>query len=123
VIYLAILAVLGIVWWLVPGSGIFVFAGLVAAAVLLELVIAIWGVRGVRRPLVPWLALGLGTFALALLVWRLSWTGAPLCDPSSLLQGHALWHILAEAVAPLMFFAHFRRENRSELPVRSAAPA
>jgi hypothetical protein len=122
-LYLAILTALGAIWWLRPGSGILVFAGLVAAAVLLELVIAIWGIRGVQRPLVPWLALGLGTFAVALLIWRLSWTGAPLCDQTSLLQGHALWHILAEAAAPLMFFAHFRREIRTDLPAQSPAQA
>jgi len=109
--YLAVLAAFGALTWFVPGTGVPVFAVLVAATVILELVISTRGIKGVRRPLFPWLALGLATFAVALLVWRLSWTGAPLCDPASLLQGHAVWHILAEALAPLMFFAYFRRET------------
>ena len=110
--YSAALAALGALTWFVAGSGILIFGALVAAAVIVELVISVRGMRGLRRPLVPWLALGLTTFAVALLIWRLSWTGAPLCEPESLLQGHALWHLLAEAVAPLMFFAYFRGETR-----------
>lgn len=110
--YAGVLIALGALTWFLEGSGIFVFAGLVAAAVILELVISLRGVNGVRRPLLPWLAVGLGAFAVALVIWRLSWTGAPLCDPNSLLQGHALWHLLAEALAPLAFFAYFRRETR-----------
>jgi hypothetical protein len=111
--YAGVLVALGALTWFLEGTGIFVFAGLVAAAVILELVIALLGVKGVRRPLFPWLALGLGAFAVALLIWRLSWTDAPLCDPNSLLQGHSVWHVLAEGVAPLMFFAYFRRETRA----------
>ena len=110
--FVGVLAALGALTWFIEGSGILVFAALVAGAVILELVIATRGVHGVQRPLIPWLALGLATFAVALLIWRLSWTDAPLCDPNSLLQGHAVWHVLAEAVAPLMFFAYFRRETR-----------
>jgi hypothetical protein len=111
-IYVAIAVLLGVFTWVVEGTGTFVFAVAVAGAVILELVLAIRGLRGVRRPLLPWLTAGLATFAVALVVWRLSWTGAPLCDPNSLLQGHAVWHLLAEAVAPLFFFLHFRLEER-----------
>ncbi len=111
--YAAVLAALGALTWLIAGTGIFVFAALVSIAVILELVVATRGAAGVRRPLMPWLVAGLVTFAVALLIWRLSWTDAPLCEPGSLLQGHAVWHVLAEAVAPLIFFAHFRREMRA----------
>jgi len=30
----------------------------------------------------------------ALSIWNLSKTGAPCCDPSSFVQGHAIWHLL-----------------------------
>ena len=42
------------------------------------------------------MALGLGAVANVL-----SRTGAPLCRPDSLLQGHALWHVLTAVGAAL----------------------
>ncbi len=33
-------------------------------------------------------------FLLSFLIWNLSRTDAIFCDPNSLLQGHAIWHIL-----------------------------
>ena len=38
-------------------------------------------------------------FAAGLAVYRLSRTGGSLCDPDSLLQGHAAWHVLSAAAA------------------------
>lgn len=39
----------------------------------------------------------LGLLAAAAVIGRLGATGGPLCDPNSLLQPHALWHITAAA--------------------------
>ena len=41
----------------------------------------------------------IGTVMLAggAIVMLLSRTGGPLCDPESLIQGHAIWHMLAAA--------------------------
>ena len=36
-----------------------------------------------------------GTLALGALVNILSRTGGPLCCPKSLIQGHAVWHVLS----------------------------
>ena len=48
----------------------------------------------------------LGLLASGALVGSLSRTGGPLCDPSSLLQGHAAWHLAAATalavLAPLV---------------------
>jgi hypothetical protein len=110
--YLSLNALLAVFTWVAYGSGMIVFVGAVAVAVILELVLSTRGIGGVRRPLLPWLTLGLVTFAIALVVWWLSWTGGLLCDPDSLFQGHAVWHVLAEAVAPVCFFLHFRAEQR-----------
>lgn len=56
---------------------------------------------------------GFGAYLLATLIWEPSSTGGPLCDPDTLFQGHALWHILG-AVAMWCFYKYFRTEvNRA----------
>ena len=104
-------ALLGLGTWEVPGTGTSAFTVLLLIVIFIEVAMATTGVGSIRRSPSPWLLGALVTFAAATLVWRISWTAGPLCDPTSLLQGHALWHILAEAVAPLMLFAHLRRAD------------
>ena len=41
-----------------------------------------------------WILRFVTVFLTALFIWVLSRTGAVLCDPGSLIQGHAIWHIL-----------------------------
>lgn len=62
------------------------------AIVLLVLVILqqVWRARAWRQTL-P----GLAVVSVGLIVWWFSRTGGPWCDPDSLLQLHALWHVLA----------------------------
>jgi hypothetical protein len=36
-----------------------------------------------------------GVLALGAIVMLLSRTGAPLCFPDAVMQGHAIWHVLA----------------------------
>ena len=57
-------------------------------------------------------AAALATGAAAVVVNVLTRTGAPLCRPGSLLQGHAAWHILT-AVALALWFATPRRGRPS----------
>lgn len=109
-------APLALLTWEVAGSGTRVFAIGVAVAIALELLLAFRGAGGRKRSAALWLPFALLTFAVATVVWRLSWTGEPLCDPTSLFQGHALWHLLAEGVVPLMLFTHFRTETSSPRP-------
>jgi hypothetical protein len=52
-----------------------------------------------------WLLLGAGSFLLAFAIWLPSRTGMPLCSPDSLLQGHAIWHLLC-AVATLGLYRY-----------------
>ncbi|MBX7227221.1 MAG: ceramidase [Chitinophagales bacterium] len=48
----------------------------------------------------------------ALTIWNLSQTGAPLCDPSSLVQGHGIWHIL-DATALFFLFRFYVSEHNA----------
>jgi hypothetical protein len=61
-----------------------------AAAVTTEVISVRAGSHGPR----PAAAAGVG-LALGAAVLALSRTGGPLCRPKSLLQGHALWHLLS----------------------------
>ena len=36
-------------------------------------------------------------------MWNLSKNGTPLCDPHSLLQGHAAWHLLCAVSAYCLY--------------------
>ena len=82
--------------WLIP-----VFAGL-----------ELW--VGFRKPAgsrdLRWLGLAAGVFLIGLVIWRLSHTGAPLCYPASLVQGHAIWHLLC-AVSTAAIFVHYQSER------------
>ena len=81
--------------WIIP-----VFAGL-----------ELWA--GFRKPAgsrdLRWLGLAAGVFLIGLVIWRLSHTGAPLCYPASLVQGHAIWHLLC-AVSTAAIFVHYQSE-------------
>lgn len=55
--------------------------------------------------------LAIGITAFSFVIWNLSYgPGSLLCNPSSLLQGHALWHIL-DAVAAFFLFQYYVSEN------------
>jgi hypothetical protein len=73
-----------------------------------------WRQRPLRRP--PALSLVAGATAVAVNV--LSRTGAPLCRPSSLLQGHAAWHVLT-AVAIAAWLTSRRRPGAGGARLRS----
>ena len=60
-----------------------------------------------------WGAAALGTILLAFAIWNI--TKSLWCDPHSLLQGHAAWHLL-DAVSAYLLFRLWASE-RSEEPV------
>lgn len=60
--------------------------GLVAA----EIAVYRRGIRTISKPLF----FGLGALGLGVVIFALSRTGGPLCDPQSPFQGHAVWHVL-----------------------------
>lgn len=109
-VYLPAIGILSAVHFLgwVPISSDFVFGGLVAGIGVLEAVIHF------RRPDLESrrrYSLGAaGAFLLAFAIWLPSRTGGPLCDPDSLVQGHAVWHLLC-AVSVWLLYQQARSER------------
>jgi hypothetical protein len=60
-----------------------------------------------------WGVAALTCLLTAFTIWNLSLNDAPFCDPSSIVQGHAIWHIL-DAVAAYCLFRHYVSEKVAE---------
>lgn len=60
-----------------------------------------------RRRSWPWFWLGVGAFLTAYAVWLTGTADHPACRPDSLVQAHAIWHLLG-AVATWSFFQYLR---------------
>lgn len=43
-------------------------------------------------------------FLAALVIWTLSQTGGPLCEPEATFQWHGVWHWLSGVTALLLYF-------------------
>ena len=66
-----------------------------------------------RRRYTPWFWTGIASFLLAYAIWLTGTAGHPRCSPDSLIQAHAVWHLLT-AFATWSFFMFLRTER----PVR-----
>jgi len=73
-----------------------------------------------RRRYVPWFWVGAGSFLLAYTIWLTGTADHPACDPDSLVQAHAVWHLLS-AAATFGFFMFLRTER--PVPALAHAPA
>jgi hypothetical protein len=84
----------------VDQAGNVAFAALLLTAVVLE--VRLWRRRegGVHTDL-RWGAGALGAILVAFAIWNV--TKSVWCDPHSLVQGHAIWHVLDAASAYLLF--------------------
>jgi hypothetical protein len=76
----------------------------------------VFAVHELARRRTRFLAAGGACFALAFALWLPSQTHGALCEPSSLLQGHAAWHLLC-AASTFLLFRH--REARRALLVEA----
>lgn len=87
--------------------GLALLAGIVGEVLLLRRIEiqrnALWGLASV------------GTLALAFAIWNTAKTGSALCEPNSLLQGHAAWHIL-DAVAAWFLYRFYASESLQPTP-------
>lgn len=76
---------------------IFGFFGNTAFAFFVTLTIMFEGLNMYARKLrmnKTWGYASLLSLLTAFVIWNLSRTDAPFCDPSSLVQGHGIWHLL-----------------------------
>jgi Ceramidase len=73
-----------------PQSRRYLFAAIVAVVLILET-----RARGIDR---KWLCWALASLSAGFVLWTLDITHR-LCDPKSLLQGHAVWHVLGAIAA------------------------
>jgi hypothetical protein len=57
-----------------------------------------------------WAYYALGSLLVSFAVWNISQTGDSLCNPDSLIQGHAIWH-LGDALSTFFLFRYYVSEN------------
>ena len=101
-------AVLVAILYALPEVRRWLFAVVLLAAIILEL--------GFARPLrwqvrTGYYVAGLAANAIAFTIWIFDQNGQ-LCAPESLLQGHAIWHLLG-ALALWFAFLYYRSERPS----------
>jgi predicted membrane channel-forming protein YqfA (hemolysin III family) len=96
---------------LVPASRRVLFDVLLGVALITLGVVAYGKWRHVRR---RWLQTALGLLLTAMTAWIADLSHL-WCDPTSLLQGHALWHLLTAAAAGCTF-AYYREGFASTVP-------
>ena len=105
-LYLVVVGGLLVVLYLVPEVRRSLFAVVLIAAIALELVFARPRRPGVK---VSYYLLGIVTKAVAFSIWNLDQHGI-VCAPTSLFQGHAVWHLLG-AVSLWFTFSYYRSER------------
>lgn len=93
---LALVAMLVRVLWTWPETRRVVFGVLLAVGTAIEIGRTLTPVAAFQPQRWLWAALGLLTAAYV--IWILDVTGT-WCDPTSLLQAHAIWHVLGAAAA------------------------
>ena len=64
-----------------------------------------------QRTYRPWFWLGMASYFLAFLIWETGKPGHPLCDPDSIFQAHAAWHLMT-AFSTWCFFLFYRTEKK-----------
>jgi hypothetical protein len=102
----------------VQQSGNVAFAVLLLVAVVTE--VRLWRRAGPMRTDLRWGAAALGTILLAFAIWNA--TKVRWCDPHSLLQGHAAWHLL-DAVSAYLLFRLWASETERISPGRVSSAA
>lgn len=110
-LYLALLAGLSTLLLIVPETRRSVFALVIVLGAVLEYALG-------RRTRTSWryITSGLIILALAYGVWLID-THRLLCDPSGLLQGHALWHVLC-AVSGWLLYQHYAANAKTDFAAR-----
>jgi Ceramidase len=106
VVYVVIVGILLGLLYAVPEVRRWLFAVVLIAAILIEMIFA-----RPRRPgaKVHFYGIGFLIQAVAFMIWNVDQNGL-VCAPNSLLQGHAVWHLLG-ATALWFTFLYYRSEG------------
>jgi len=86
--------------------------------ILLVVTIALEGMLRYRRATqirTSYFIAALLIYVLAQIIWTLDLNHI-VCDPSGLLQGHAVWHVLTASSAGLLYL-YYRSEHDSSISV------
>ena len=103
--YIGVNVILGGLNRMGVGHGREIFAGLIVMGIVFEVVVR----REKRTVIKTGYFLGsLGSFSLAFYIWLQDLNGT-WCMPESLLQGHAVWHLLG-ALSAWLLFLYYRSE-------------
>jgi predicted membrane channel-forming protein YqfA (hemolysin III family) len=105
VIWIVASAAFGVLQYEYPDARRVLFVLLLLPGIVLELTPYVTG-QSPRSPKVRNIYIGVGVLIAAYVIWLLDQNHG-VCDPHSLVQGHAIWHVLT-AVASFMIFAHYR---------------
>jgi hypothetical protein len=113
IVFLVLVVGLGVLTWFVPESplphfsmGALAFGSMAVLWALLQF-FAILGIGGIDRDNGPAILLfiaGAIVFGIAFLIQQRSDTHKPWCQPESIVQGHAIWHLLTAATTVILFF-------------------
>lgn len=103
VMYVGLNLLLGVLLVQVPTARRYAFFGVILAVVVTEIWLRRRALRGwVMNPLLG----AMGVQATAFGIWGLDITHT-VCEPGSLMQGHAVWHALG-AVASMLLWRYYR---------------
>jgi hypothetical protein len=108
ILYGVIVGLLLVVLYALPEVRRWLFAVVLIAAIVLEMGFARRLRRGVK---VRYYLIGIATKAVAFTIWNLDQNGL-VCAPDSLIQGHAVWHLLG-AGALWFTFSYYRSEEET----------
>lgn len=110
ILYLILLAVLGVLWVVAPGCRRPLLGGLILAIILAEAA-AHW----IRRPLRIRTRCFLASLACFLLAYAINMSdeSGALCNPASPWQWHAVWHLLTAASTGLLY-VYYRSEDETD---------
>lgn len=108
VLFAALNTLLAALLYWVPVARRFLFAILVIGIIIVELIIK-------QRRSEPssnrYIVRAIAVMTIAFAIWITDYTRL-LCDPSSIIQGHAIWHVLG-AIASWQLYLHYASENRT----------
>eukprot|EP01104_Vermistella_antarctica_P019026 TRINITY_DN7267_c0_g1_i1.p1 TRINITY_DN7267_c0_g1~~TRINITY_DN7267_c0_g1_i1.p1 ORF type:complete len:328 (+),score=48.21 TRINITY_DN7267_c0_g1_i1:122-1105(+) len=110
-IFVAVMTVFGVLLWFVPGTRRIDFALLIVSMILV--VVVRWHYQA---PIISyrWFFAALITFLVAFVAWELD-LNLIWCNPTSLIQGHAVWHILTAVSMGLIYLFLWSEQVADEL--------